>query len=216
MPIKGQVGRPGIGAATSAILLGTGDTTTPYADNNVSKNFLGFWVKSTAATGTTRGNYTRLYLSSGAGGEAARIFTTVENNAPVDTVNGAHTSLSFGSSAGNVTGEGQASRNTLHIPNRALNGTVAAIKAELWADGASSDIGQTCAFIRCTAGGTQGGIDKVDDKGVLLYIDGLTAGAAHLFATGLTAATVNAATTCSLKIKVGGTTYYIPVATAIA
>ena len=45
--------------------------------------------------------------------------------------------------------------------------------------------------------------------------DGLTASTASMWATGLTAATVTAAMTCALRIDVGGTTYWIPVVTAI-
>lgn len=216
MPIHGQLGRAGVGASTSAILLGTGDTTTPYADSNADKNYIGLWLKTTAASGTSRGIYTRLYLASGSGGEAARFYTTVQNDTPADTVNGAHVSCDFGSTAGNITGEAQAVRSTLHIPNRALNGTFAAIKAELWADGSSSDVGQTGAFIRCSAGGDGTGVGNIDANGVFMYVDGLTAGATNIFSTGLTAATVNAATTASLKCNIGGTTYYIPLATAIA
>jgi hypothetical protein len=199
---------------SGALAFGDGTATAPVSKSTANKNFIGFWFKSTASTGTSRGMYLRTYLSSGAGGECARLFTTVENNAPVDTVNGAHVSLSFGSTVGNVTGEGQAVRGTLHLPDRSLGGTCAAIKAELWCDGASSAVGGTLSFLRATAGGTQGGIDKIDDSGNLLHIDGLTAGAAHLFRTGLTASTVNAACTAALRIKVGATTYYIPLATA--
>jgi hypothetical protein len=197
-----------------SLIAGKGSSSSPLSFATADKNFIGLWLKSTATTGTTRGLYQRLYLSSGAGGECARLFTTVENDTPADTVNGAHVSLSFGSAAGNVTGEGQAVRGTLHIPNRSLGGTCAAIKAELWADGSSSAVGGTLAFIRATAGGNQTGIDKIDDSGFLLALDGVTAGAAHLFRTGLTAATINAATTCALRVKIGATTYFIPVSTA--
>lgn len=210
------VNKTKLDTANTSLMFGTGTSASPLTKATADKNFMGYWLKNTAATGTTRGLYLRTYLTGGAGGEAARIFNTVESNAPVDTVNGAHVSLSFGATAGNVTGEGQALRGTLHLPNRSLTGTCAALKAELWADGASSAVGGTLSFLRFVAGGNQTGIDKIDDSGNLFGIDGLTAGADHLFRTGLTAGTVNAACTAALRIRVGATAYYIPLATATA
>lgn len=53
-------------------------------------------------------------------------------------------------------------------------------------------------------------------NGFIMNLQGLTAGASNVFRTGLTAATINAATTAALQIKVGSTTYFIPLATATA
>ena len=213
--IAGETPEPAINPS-GALLMGSGTSTVQPEDNTADKNWLQFYLKSSATTGTSRGMYLRLYLSAGAGGEAARIFTTVSNAAPADTVNGAHVSLSFGSSAGNVTGLGTASRNTLHLGNRSMTGTLAAVQAEIYADGSSSDIGGTTSYFRVVNDGNATGVGKIDDKAFLLHLAGFTAGAAHMWVTGLTAATVNAATTAAIKINVGGTTYYIPVATAIA
>lgn len=203
MPLKGQVGRAGIGASTTAVLLGTGDTTTPYSDSNADKNFHGYWLKSTATSGTTRGIYQRLYLSSGAGGEAARYFTTVENATPADTCNGAHISINFGSSAGNITGLGTAVRATFHVPNRSLTGTTAPLQAELYSDGASSAIGGTTSFIRAVNDGNASGIASVDTNAHFVELSGLTAGSGKLWES---AGTVGQ----SLRINSGGTNYYIP------
>lgn len=200
------------GGSIAALLHGAGTATYPALGGTAAdKNFMGYWLKSTATTGTTRGLYIRTYLSSGAGGETLRAYTTVENAAPADTCNGAHISLNFGSSAGNITGEGQAIRGTLHIPNRSLTGTTAAIKAEIWGDGTSSAIGGTTAFIRMTAGGTTEGTDSLDDNGFLFVIDGLTAGTGHLLRAA--APTTLAA---NLRCKVGSTTYYLPLYSAAA
>lgn len=200
----------------AALIIGNGTTTSPLTNASADKSFIGFWVKSTATSGTTRGIYQRLYLSSGAGGEAGRFFTTVENNTPADTCNGIHTSLSFGASAGNISGLGTALRGTVHVPTRSLGGTVAALQAEFYGDGASGAIGGTASFLRCVLDGHADMKGSFDDNGFILDIQGVTAGAAHVFRTGLTAATINAATTCALRMKVGATTYYIPVATATA
>jgi len=203
-------------AGNTALIMGNGTSSSPLTNSSADKNFLGFWCKSTATSGTTRGLYQRLYLSSGAGGEAGRFYTTVENNTPADTCNGIHTSLSFGSSAGNITGLGTALRGTLHVPGRSLGGTVAALQAEIYGDAASGAIGGVASFLRCVLDGHADLKGSFDDNGFLLEVSGVTAGAAHVFRTGLTAATINAATTCAFRIKVGATTYYIPVATATA
>lgn len=201
--------------ATAALLFGGGTSSSPLTKDTADKNFMGFWLKSSAASGTSRGTYQRLYLSAGAGGECIRAYTTVENNTPADTCNGIHSSLSFGAAAGNITGLGTALRATLHVPTRSLGGTVAAVQAEIYGDGASGAIGGTASFLRLVSDGHANAKDSLDDNGFLMDIDGLTAGAAHIFATGLQAATVNAATTAALRIQIGAVAYYIPVATAI-
>ena len=115
------------------------------------------YYTNSAATGTARGMYLRLYLTGGAGGEALRVYTTVSNAAPVDTVNGAHISINFGASAGNVTGQSSAIRATYHIANRTMTGTNACINADLWADGTSS-AGSNISFFRCVLGGDATGV----------------------------------------------------------
>lgn len=157
---------------TNAVILGTGTNSAPETSSAASPNFLDFRVKNTAASGTARGLYLREYLSGGAGGEAIRAFTTVENNAPVDTVNGAHNSLSFGASAGNVTGLGTGSRNTLHVPNRSLGGTTTAVMAELYADGSSSALGGVTSALRAAFGGDATGAAAIEDSAYLLEIVG--------------------------------------------
>lgn len=199
------------------LLMGGGTNADPILmGTEANVNGFDFRLKSTAVSGTTRGIYYRLALTDGAGGETIRAFLQCEDNTPADTVNGAHISLGFGSSAGNVTGLGTAGRFTLHVPNRSLTGTTAAIMAEVYHEGSSSVIGGTTSFFRCVASGHATGIANFDDNGFVLDIAGLNAGAAHAFRTGLTAATINAATTAALRIKVGATTYFIPIATATA
>ena len=205
MPIKGNVGMASY-PRTTALILGAGDSTTPYTDTNTGiadKNFFGFWVKSTATSGTTRANYTRLYLSSGAGGEAGRFFTTVENAAPADTCNGIHSSINFGSSAGNITGLGTALRATFHVPNRSLTGTTAAVQAEFYSDGASSAIGGTTSVIRAVNDGNASGKASVDSNANLLELSGFTAGSGKLWES---AGTVGQ----SLKVVSSGSNFYIP------
>jgi hypothetical protein len=193
---------------------GAGNSTNPEESAIAGGVFFSYYLKNTAATGTARGFYQRLYLSGGAGGESVRAFTTVMNNAPVDTVNGAHISLNFGASAGNVTGLGTAVRGTVHVPGRSLTGTIGAIQAEIYGDAAQGAVGGIMSLFRGVLDGHNDLKGSFDDNGYLLHLDGVTAGAAHVWRTGLTAATLNAATTCALRIRVGGTVYFIPVATA--
>lgn len=206
-------GNPNGGEPSAAICGGIGSPSGPLITALTGKNFLDFRMKSTGTSGTSRGFYTRLYLSSGAGGECIRAFTTVENNTPADTCNGAHISLNFGSTAGNITGLGTAVRGTLHVPGRSLGGTVAALQAEIYGDAASGAIGGTASLIRGIVDGHSDLKDSFDDNGFVLDLQGLTAGAAHAFRTGLTANNSLALMTAALRIKIGSTTYFLPVLT---
>ncbi len=190
---------------TAAVLLGAGSSSSQISTASADKNFLGFWVSSSAASGTARGMYLRLYLTGGSGGEAVRAFTTVSNNAPADTVNGAHISLNFGASAGNITGLGTAVRATLHVPNRSLGGTAAAVQAELYTDGASSALGGLTSFLRLVADGD--GKAAIDTSGYLFELAGLTPATGKLcyVHTGTAPANTNG----SLRVRIGGTAYYI-------
>ena len=208
--IDGERGEPAMNPS-NALLMGIGNSTVQPESSKADKNWLSFFLKSTATSGTSRGMYLRLYLPSNAGGEALRAFTTVSSATPADTVNGAHISLSFGASAGNVTGEGQALRGTFHLGNRSMTGTLAAIKAELWADGTSSDVGGTLSFLRFSAGGNATGVAKIDTSGFFFHVDGLTANSGKLLR--VAAPTTLAA---SLRVLVGATTYYLPLYSAPA
>ena len=204
--------------ANASLLLGAGTSSNKMTSAVANTKFIEFRLENTATSGDNRGIYNRFYLAgAGGGGEALRVFTTVSDVA-ASTAHGAHISLNF-ASTGTVTGQGIAMRATLHLPDVALasNVTMAAVQAEIYSDGDDSDPGGSTilSYFRAVNGGTSNGKSDVDDDAVLLSVQGVTAGAAKMLATGLTAATVNAATTASLKILVGATTYYIPIATAI-
>ena len=168
-----EFGALGSGGCVQGLLGGIGTVASPAtaAAAQTDRNFLDFRLSSPAATGTTRGIYAKLFLTGGAGGEALRAFTECDSNAPVDTVNGAHISLQYGASAGNVSGLANAARCTLMAPNRALTGTVSAVMAEIWADGASSAITNARAsFLRCALGGDTTGMAAIEDYANLLEI----------------------------------------------
>lgn len=211
--------------APTAIVLNVGTATYPVL-SDATGQMLDIRTKftSSATGGDMRGMYLRTYAygdpGAGSSVEAMRAFTSVYEN--ITNAHGAHISLGFNASAGGTecSGLGVAVRGTVHIPNVASwapTGTLSAIQAELYSDGSNSDpAGLTeLSFIRVVSGGDATGRDDVDDDAFLMSIQGLTAGAAHVFSTGLTAGTVAGNLTASLKIKVGSTTYYIPLATAI-
>ena len=202
------------GADTAALIAGIGTSASPATTSTADQNFKAYYLESAATSGTARGEYLRLYLSGAGGdGEALRAFTTV-NNVAAANAHGAHISLNFGTS-GTVTGQGIAMRATLHLPTTALasNVTEAAVQAEIWSDGSTSDPGGSTllSFFRAVNGGNASGVSDVDDDAVLFELNGFTSGAAKLFSTGTTVVPNMVA---SLKIRVGATLYYIPLTAA--
>jgi len=193
--------------------IGTSTAGSRAVTDIPNKNFLQFYLENNTATGTGRGMYLRLYhMKAGGDGEAARIFTTVQDVA-ASTAHGAHVSLSFGTT-GTITGLGVANRNTLHLPSGGgAAGTLAAHQAEIWSDGSSSDpAGATeIDFYRVVNGGDTNGAADVDDDANLFSLQGFTSGSGNLFTSGTTVTPVMAAT---LRIKVGSTAYYIPLVAA--
>ncbi|HEB28756.1 MAG TPA: hypothetical protein ENI05_13505 [Porticoccus sp.] len=149
----------GVAPSTAALILGLGSSSDRATTSEADKNFIELRTENTALSGDNRGIYNRFYLGgAGGGGESLRTFTTVENVA-ASTAHGAHTSLDFGAT-GSCTGQGIASRNTLHIPDVAMSGgTYAAVQAEIWADGSSSDISGTTkhSIWRTVIGGNAAG-----------------------------------------------------------
>lgn len=201
--VDGQGGADGVG-----LLFSGGTAASPATTATADKNFLDFRVQSTATSGDSRGEYMRLYLAgAGVSGEALRAFTTVSDVAAANA-HGAHISLSLGTS-GTVTGQGIATRSTLHMPTTALasNVTMAAIEAEIWSDGSTSDPGGSTllSFIRCNNGGDTTGAADVDDDAVVLDLQGFTSGSGNVFF-------VSAPQTlaASFRIRVGSTLYYVP------
>ena len=119
--------------ASAALLLGAGTAAAPEETASADKNFMGYWLKSTAVSGDARGIYLRLYLAGAGGGEAGRFYATAAaaNVATGGTINGVHTSLNIAASA-SVSGAGNALRATLgaDADTRTLSGTLAVIQAD--------------------------------------------------------------------------------------
>lgn len=210
--IADQFPEPSINPS-NALVMGLGTSSGRAQVNAASRNFLSFFFENFATSGDNRGMYLRLYHSgAGGGGEAARIFTTV-NDVAAATVHGAHISLNF-ASTGTVTGQGIASRNTLHLANQALasNVTLAATQSEIYCDGSDSDPGDSTllSFQRFVLGGHADGVADVisSTNSVLFDVQGVAAsgdGVNGLFRT--VAPTTLAG---SLKVLIGSTLYYLP------
>lgn len=196
------------GGATAALVFGAGTSASPATTATADKNFLDFRTQSTATSGDARGIYNRLYLAgAGVSGESLRSFTTV-NNVTAATAHGAHISLSFGAT-GTITGQGIATRSTLHLKDEALasNVTMAALQAEIYSDGANSDPGGSTklSYLRCVNDGHANGIADVDDDASLIEIIGHTIGAGNM----VVAEVDETKFSHKIRINIGGTTYYL-------
>lgn len=177
--------------------------------------FMSYYAKSEAVSGDARLLYARLYIAGiGGAGEAVRAYTTIQGVAAAGTVNGIHASLDFADGDSKANGSGYAARCTLHIPSDAdwTSGTLAAIMAEIYSDGAASDPdGVTeLSFIRlCNDGSAK---DDVDDDAFLFSLQGFTAGDAKMYSENTSAVGDMAG---ALKIKIGANTRYIAVRSTI-
>ena len=207
--ISGKINHSGANGLTSSspmVLAGT--SSVPITTSAANIKFLQYYLETTATSGDNRAMYLRLYLSgAGAGGEAARIFTTI-NDVACGTAHGAHISLNFADS-GELSGLGVASRNTLHIPDDAgwTGGNLSPLMAEIYSDGAASDPdGVTnLSYIQISNGGNASGIADVDDDVNLLSIQGHTVASGNM----IVADTDETKFSHKARIVVGSTPYYI-------
>lgn len=137
---------------TAALLHGSGTSSYPTSTSTANKNFLGYWVKSTATSGDARGLYIRIYFGAAGAGEAVRAYATADaaNVATGGTVNGIHASLSMNASA-SISGQGFAGRFTFDAAadTRTLNGNCAPILVESNI-AAGNTVPATMAHIRVT------------------------------------------------------------------
>lgn len=119
--------------ATNALVHGSGASGANTALGATAGNALEYYLNGTHTTGDMRGMYLRLYFSgAGGSGEAARVFSTINNVsvATGGTVNGAHISLGTAGASAAVSGAANALRATFGIAS------------------ASTNIGGTCSVIQ--------------------------------------------------------------------
>jgi len=173
-----------------------GGTASSPITVTTAQNISSFYASSSATTGDTRLNYSRLDITSTGSGETLRAFTrvTAANAATGGTVNGAHISLSINGS-GTISGAGNALRVTLGGSSTAPGGTIAALQLD--SDFASGGSWSGASYLRMTNSGTG------------------TIGTFAVFPNAMVAAQVAATVSHVIPIKnASGTTYYLMVSTA--
>lgn len=128
-----------------------GGTASDPISVTTAQNISSSYVTSSATTGDTRLNYSRLDITSTGSGETLRAFTRVSgaSAATGGTVNGAHISLSV-NSGGTISGAANALRATLGVASGVTpGGTLSAIQVD--SDIASGvTVPGTTAFLRFT------------------------------------------------------------------
>ena len=131
-----------------------GGTSANPISVTTAQNISSFYGTTSATSGDTRLNYSKLTFTAAGSGETIRAFSVVTGAAAVGgTINGAHISMSV-NTGGSISGAGNALRATLGVAaSVSPGGTLAAIQAD-------SDIGSgatlpaSTAFIRCTNSGS--------------------------------------------------------------
>lgn len=142
---------------SSVVLFGAGTSTAgePATTATADKNMAGFWTKSTATSGTSRGIYWRHYIAGAAEGEAARFFTTVTVAGVPGGVHGAHITASLdGTATSQITGLMAGVRATYgaSAATRTVSGTVCSLQVDTDI-GAGNTVPSSHAFIRVANNG---------------------------------------------------------------
>ena len=129
-----------------------GTSASPIAVTS-AQNISSFYGTTSATTGDTRLNYSRLTFTSTGSGETLRAFSVVTGTgaAAGGTINGAHISLSINGS-GTISGAGNALRVTLGGSSTNPGGTIAALQCD--SDFATGGTWTNASFIRFTNSGT--------------------------------------------------------------
>lgn len=205
----------------AGLILGGGISTDPVLSAVAGQKMASFYTKSTSTT-SSEGLYWRHYIAgAGQSAEALRAFATVDAVAAANA-RGAHVSLSFGAYATSyITGEGRGLKATLHLPAGGAmhaNGTYSALQGEIYLDGTDSDpsaVTEMAILDLTVAGGDATAQAKVK-YAMSFHIPTGEEAAGNMHVTTITAATMNAACTEAIAIRVNGAVRYIPIATAVA
>lgn len=188
--------------AHSGLLFGAGASGATHALGATADNAIEFYLTGTHTTGDMRGMYLRLYFDgAGGSGEAARIFSTINNVsvATGGTVNGAHISMGTAGASAAVSGAANALRATFGIAAASTNigGTCSVIQVDTDFDTAVT-VPTNFAFLRLTNTNTK-------KSNNFLRLPNVVAEAGGLFC-----AHVTQTMTHSIKIvSEDGTAYYI-------
>ena len=179
-----------------------GTSTDPIAVTTAS-NISSFYGTTSATTGDTRLNYSRLTFTSTGSGETLRAFSVVTgaSAATGGTINGAHISMSV-STGGTISGAANALRATVGASVASPGGTLAALQLDTdFASGTS--VSADSAFIRVTDSGA--------GTGKLTRLMNIGSG------TGVfTAATSSSTLAGGIKVRIGSSDYFLVVASAVS
>lgn len=157
-----------------------GGTSTSPIVVTTAQNISSFYGSTSAASGDTRLNYSRLTFTGAGAGETLRAFSVVTAaQGAGQTTNGAHISLSV-NTGGSISGAGNALRATLGLAaGVSSGGTVAAIQADSDV-GAGATLPANASFIRCTNSGAGTGISNLLNlPAALVEADVDTGGTTH-------------------------------------
>jgi hypothetical protein len=177
----------------------SGSSTDPVAVTTAT-NIDAAYATTSATTGDTRLNYSKLTFTSTGSGETLRAFSVVTGTgaATAGTINGAHISLEVDGASATISGAANAIRATLGGTDATPGGTLAVIQLDTNYS-VNASLPATSAFIRVSDSGTNTG--EVQN---LLNIE--AGPAATIAATATSVTTVSKA----IKVMIGGTAYYVP------
>ena len=177
----------------------SGTASSPIAETtagNISESY----ATTSATTGDTRLNYSKLTFTSTGSGETLRAFSVVTGTgaATAGTINGAHISLEIDGASASISGAANALRATLGGTDTTPGGTLAVLQLDTNYT-ANVSLPATAAFIRVSDSGTNTGE-------IPLFANIETAPAATIAPTASSVTTVSKA----IKVMIGGTVYYVP------
>jgi hypothetical protein len=186
------------GPVTSLNGFSSGTSSSPISVTTAG-NISSSYGTTSATTGDTRLSYQRLAFTSTGSGETLRAFSVVTGAgaAAGGTINGAHISTSI-NTGGSISGAANAIRATLGGTATTPGGTLAVLQLDT-DYGTNVTLGAASSFIRVTDSGSQTG--EVQN---LINIE--TGPAATVAPTATAVATVSKA----IKVRIGGTDYYVP------
>lgn len=187
------------GPVTSLNGFSSGTSTAPVAATSAG-NISSFYGTTSATSGDTRLVYDKLtFTGAGGAGETLRAFSvvTVAGAAVGGTINGAHISTEINGS-GTISGAANAIRATLGGTQAAPGGTIAVLQLDTNYT-VNATLPATSAFIRVSDSGTATG--EVQN-----FVNIETDPAATIAPTATAVSTVSKA----IKVRIAGTTYYIP------
>jgi hypothetical protein len=177
-----------------------GGTATDPISVTTAQNISSSYVTTSATTGDTRLNYSKLTFTSTGSGETLRAFSVVTGTgaATAGTINGAHISLEIDGASATISGAANALRATLGGTDATPGGTLAVLQLDTNYT-VNATLPATASFIRVSDSGTNTGE-------IPLFANIETGPAATIAPTASSVTTVSKV----IKVMVGGTVYYVP------